>query len=61
MITNSRQNWQIGATVRVGFLSLQVIAISPTPGDYKPDAYFLRSLDGRKNYRFVPHFGLERL
>ena len=61
MISNSRQDWTVGATVRVGFVTLRVMAIEATPGDYKPDAYRLESMDGKKQYRFVPHFGLERI
>ena len=61
MITNSSQNWEVGQTVKVGFLSnLTVIAKVPTPGDYAPDAYTLRSAKGVE-YRFVPHNGIERL
>lgn len=61
MITNSRQVWEVGETVKVGFLSLIVIAKEPTPGDYMPDAYLLCNQAGTRQYRFVPHNGLERL
>lgn len=61
MITSKNQDWRVGNTVRVGFLSLRVMAVEPTPGDYKPDAYRLASQDGTRLYRFVPHFGLERI
>lgn len=61
VITRSKQSWQIGHTVRVGFLTLRVIGVQPTPGDYRPDAYLLESFDGLKQYRFVPHNGLERV
>lgn len=61
MIKNSRQNWEVGSNVKVGFLTLTIIAKEPTPGDYMPDAYLLTSLDGSREYRFVPHNGLERL
>lgn len=63
MVRNSKQAWEVGETVRVGFLSLRVAAKEPTPGDFKPDAYILVGLganEGRR-YRFVPHNGLERL
>jgi hypothetical protein len=61
MITNSSQNWEVGQIVKVGFMSnLTVIAKVPTPGDYAPDAYILRSAKGVE-YRFVPHNGIERL
>jgi len=61
MIQRSKQNWQVGTNVKVGFLTLRVTALEPTPGDYAPDAYLLESLDGSRRYRFVPHNGLERI
>lgn len=61
MITNSRQHWTIGSTVKVGFLRLRVIAAIATPRDYRPDQYALESLDGTKWYRFTPHHGIERV
>jgi len=60
MIKNSKQVWEVGSTVKVGFMSLVVVAKEPTPGDYMPDAYILRSAKGVA-YRFVPHNGLERI
>jgi len=45
--------------VKVGFMSLEVTGFEPTPGDCRPDVYLLRSAKG-VNYRFTPHFGLER-
>lgn len=59
MIRNSNQNWQVGATVKVGFLSLVVLAAVATPGDYMPDAYILTSAKG-VIYGFVPHNGLTK-
>lgn len=59
MITKTKQNWEVGQTVKVGFLSLEVLAKIATPGDYLPDAYALQSAEGRF-YRFVPHNGLTR-
>jgi hypothetical protein len=58
MVRNSKQAWEVGATVKVGFLSLQVAAKVPMPGDWLPDAYALAS-NGRF-YPFVPHNGLTR-
>lgn len=58
MIRNSKQNWEVGATVKVGFMTLQVRAAVATPGDYLPDAYILSNLAGDKLYSFVPHNGL---
>ncbi len=60
MIRNSKQLWEVGEVVKVGFLSgLKVLAKVPTPGDYAPDAYVLGTATGRI-YRFVPHKGIER-
>lgn len=61
MIKRSNQNWEVGQTVKVGFLTLIVTAKEATPGDYKPDAYHLTNKDGSREYRFVPHYGLERV
>lgn len=58
MIKNSKQHWEVGQQVKVGFMSLQIVGKVPTPGDYMPDAYALQS-NGRY-YRFVPHNGLSR-
>ncbi len=61
MITRSKQVWEVGETVKVGFLSLRITAKEPTPGDYMPDAYLLTDVTGTKKYRFVPHNGIERM
>ena len=56
-----KQDWSIGATVRIGFLQLRVISGKiPTPGNYAADEYALESLDGTKWYRFTPHHGVFR-
>lgn len=60
MISNSKQNWTIGSTVKVGFLALTVVAAIATPGDFKPDAYILQSAKGQY-YKFVPHNGLQKI
>lgn len=58
---SARQSWQVGDTVRVGFMSgLEVVAKIPTPGDYAPDAYALWQPGTGRFYRFVPHNGLSR-
>ncbi len=55
----SKQNWQIGELVNVGFLrGLRVVEKVATPGDYMPDAYVL--FQSGRWYRFVPHNGLTR-
>lgn len=60
MVTTSKQAWEVGNTVKIGFLSLRITAKIPTPGDWKPDAYQLVSSNGTR-YQFVPHHGLTRL
>jgi hypothetical protein len=59
MITKTKQEWEVGQTVRVGFMVLEIVAKIATPGDYRPDAYALKNSKGTF-YRFVPHFGLAR-
>lgn len=61
MINRSKQNWTVGSTVKVGFLSLMVKAAVATPGDYLPDAYILANAAGTQLYKFVPHNGLEKI
>lgn len=59
MITNSKQVWAVGEMVKVGFMTLRVMATQATPGDYMPDAYVLANAKADKFYRFVPHNGLQ--
>lgn len=61
MITRTNQRWQVGQQVRVGFLTLKVLAAVATPNDGLPDLYFLSNLAGDKLYQFVPHRGLHRV
>ncbi|WP_186095666.1 hypothetical protein [Burkholderia gladioli] len=61
MIKNSKQSWEAGSTVKVGFLSLTVKAVVPTPGDHAPDAYILVNAAGTQLYKFVPHNGVEKI
>lgn len=57
-----KQVWVPGAVVKVGFLSLKVVNLIPTPGDHRPDVYVLVDpRDERRVYHFTPHFGLERV
>jgi hypothetical protein len=53
MINRTKQNWNIGETVKVGFLSLKVTAI-------KGNEYFLVSSKGVE-YVFTPYTGLNKL
>ena len=56
-----KQTWSIGATVKVGFMTLRVLAGPiPTPANYHADEYALESLNGDKFYRFTPHAGCFR-
>lgn len=59
-ITTSKQSWAIGTRVKVGFLTLTVLELEPTPGDGMPDIYHLEGEKGR-HYTFQPHYGLERV
>lgn len=61
MINRSKQCWEVGETVKVGFMTLRVLAKVPTPGDFLPDQYALTNADGSRFYRFVPHNGCERV
>lgn len=55
-----RQDWTVGQTVKVGFLSLTVTAReTERPDKYLPYAYRLVDARGRE-YRFTPYNGLER-
>lgn len=59
MTKNSKQSWQVGSTVRVGFLSLVVIASLAPTGDGLPGAHILTN--GSQLYAFVPHNGLTKI
>jgi len=60
MIRNSKQVWQPGELVRVGFLrDLRVVEAIATPRNYAPDQYVLYRAGVW--YRFVPHRGIERM
>lgn len=61
MIQKTKQCWEVGETVKVGFMSLRVLAKVATPGNWLPDQYALTDKTGEKFYRFVPHNGCERV
>ncbi|CBJ38299.1 protein of unknown function [Ralstonia solanacearum CMR15] len=61
MISKTKQDWQVGATVKVGFMTLVVKAAVATPGDFQPDAYILVNKAGTQLYKFVPHNGVEKI
>ena len=60
MIRNSKQKWDIGSIVKVGFLNLTVLAYKAIK-DGMPDIYTLESLDHLRRYEFIPHNGLYRI
>jgi hypothetical protein len=59
MNRNSKQDWTVGQTVRVGFLSLVVVAGLEATGDGNPGAYILTN--GAQLYSFVPHNGVSKI
>jgi hypothetical protein len=61
MIGNSKQQWEVGQTVRAGFMSVVVKAKCFTPGDGLPDLYICANAAGDKLYSFVPHNGCARI
>jgi hypothetical protein len=60
MITKTKQNWEIGNIVKVGFLTLRVVSVKAIK-DGMPDIYTLENLNGTKRYEFTPYNGLERI
>lgn len=60
MVQNSRQNWTLGAMVKVGFMTLRIVSARAVK-DGLPDIYVLESLDSTKVYEFIPHNGLRRI
>jgi len=61
MSKTSKQEWTAGSTVKVGFLTLVVVAKIATPGDYLPDAYICKNPAGTQLYKAVPFNGVEKL
>jgi hypothetical protein len=59
-ITFTTQDWSVGSTVKVGFLKLKVMGVRAVY-DGMPDIYDMESLDGTKQYEFIPHNGLTRI
>jgi hypothetical protein len=60
MIRKTKQDWSIGSTVKVGFLTLRVTGVEAV-FDGLPDIYTLESLDSARHYEFIPHNGLVRI
>ena len=61
MIRNSKQQWEVGQTVRAGFMSVTIKAKCFTPGDGLPDLYICANGAGDKLYAFIPHNGCTRI
>ena len=59
-ITNTRQDWQIGSRVNVGFLKDLLVTKIDAIYDGLPDIYTLEDNSGRI-YQFTPHSGIERI
>ena len=59
MVKNSKQSWEVGQSVRVGFLALTVIASLAPRGDGLPGAYILTN--SKQLFSFVPHNGLTKI
>jgi hypothetical protein len=53
----SKQNWFIGNTVKVGFMTLRILEIKCIK-DYLPDIYIMEDPRNGKKYEFIPHNGL---
>lgn len=60
MIRSAKQDWSIGNTVKVGFLTLKVTGRKQIQG-IDQLGYTLESLDGSRKYDFAPHNGLARI
>ena len=54
------QDFSIGKTVKVGFMTLVVIGLADHREYYRPGAYILESAKGAR-YQFTPYYGLEKL
>lgn len=60
MIYRTKQAWEIGKQVKVGFLTLTVLEINKPNGDGLPGEYILTNNKGEK-YSFIPHNGLHKI
>lgn len=59
-IKNSTQKWEIGETVKAGFLTLRVTGMRSVV-DGLPDIYELENLRGDRKYEFTPYNGVARI
>lgn len=53
-----KQDWTIGSTVRVGFLTLKVVGFELSRDYGHADGYRLENAKGDAQYVFTPHRGL---
>ena len=60
VVNNSKQNWNNGSTVKIGFLELRIIGVKSIV-DGLPDIYELENLKGDKLYEFTPYNGLVKI
>lgn len=60
MITRTKQNWNIGNIVSVGFMKLKVVGVR-AEYDFMPDIYELVDEKNNRKYEFIPHNGLSRV
>jgi hypothetical protein len=60
MITNTKQRWQMGERVKVGFLRLVVIGNIGSQIKGFPESYRLVNPNTGRTYQFTPYNGLEK-
>ena len=60
-ISNSKQSWNIGDRVRVGFMKNLLVTQIDAIYDGLPDIYTLENTNNGKLYQFTPHNGIERI
>lgn len=59
MITKSKQSWELGSKVNIGFLKGFEVIATRAVKDYMPDIYLLQR--NSCYYEFIPHNGLTKL
>ena len=60
-IINTRQSWQIGDRVNVGFMKDLLVTKIDAIVDGLADIYTLKNTNNNKLYQFTPHNGIERI
>ena len=60
-IINSKQNWQIGDRVNVGFMKNLLVTKIEAIYDGLPDIYTLENTNNGNLYEFTPHNGIARV